>query len=62
MNLLVVIYIAFINNLSRKKVTILQKHIHDNQEELFALIYGRDISKIIQFYHSTISTKSMIAR
>lgn len=60
--LLVVIPIAFINNLSRKKVTMLQKDIHDNQEELFALMEGRDISKISQFYRSTISPKAMIAR
>jgi ABC-type multidrug transport system fused ATPase/permease subunit len=60
--LLVVIPIAFINNLSRKKVTTLQKDIHDNQEELFALMEGRDISKISKFYRSTISPKTMIAR
>jgi len=60
--LLVVIPIAYINNLSRKKVTTLQKDIHDNQEELFALMEGRDIPKISQFYRNTISPKTMIAR
>jgi ABC-type multidrug transport system fused ATPase/permease subunit len=60
--LLVVVPIAFINNLSRNKVTGLQKDIHDNQEELFALMEGRDITKISKFYRSTISPKAMIAR
>ena len=60
--LLIVIPIAFINNLSRNKVTRLQKDIHDNQEELFSLMEGRDITKISQFYRSTISPKAMIAR
>jgi ABC-type multidrug transport system fused ATPase/permease subunit len=60
--LLVVIPVAYINNLSRKNVTRLQKDIHDNQEELFSLIESRDISKIGQFYSNTISPKTMIAR
>jgi ABC-type bacteriocin/lantibiotic exporter with double-glycine peptidase domain len=60
--LFVIIPIAVINNLSRKKVTSLQKDIHDNQEELFHLIESRDTSKITQFYHNTISPKTQIAR
>jgi len=60
--LLVVIPIAYINNLNRKNVTRLQKDIHDNQEELFKLIESRDTSKISQFYTNTISPKTMIAR
>jgi ABC-type multidrug transport system fused ATPase/permease subunit len=60
--LAVIIPIAFINNLNRKKVTLLQKDIHDNQEELFRLIESRDTSKISQFYLNTISPKTSIAR
>jgi ABC-type multidrug transport system fused ATPase/permease subunit len=60
--LLIVIPIAYINNLNRKNVTRLQKDIHDNQEELFNLIESRDTSKISQFYRNTISPKTMIAR
>jgi ABC-type multidrug transport system fused ATPase/permease subunit len=60
--LTVVIPIAFINNLNRKKVTHLQKDIHDNQEELFHLIESRDSSKIALFYQNTISPKTRIAQ
>jgi ABC-type multidrug transport system fused ATPase/permease subunit len=60
--LIVIIPIGFINNLNRKKVTLLQKDIHDNQEELFHLIESRDTSKITQFYRNTISPKTRIAR
>ena len=59
--LAVIIPIAYINNLNRKKVTFLQKNIHDNQEELFHLIESRDTSKIRQFYLNTISPKTRIA-
>jgi ABC-type multidrug transport system fused ATPase/permease subunit len=60
--LVVIIPIAFINNLNRKKVTLFQKDIHDNQEELFHLIESRDTSKISQFYLNTISPKTRIAK
>jgi ABC-type bacteriocin/lantibiotic exporter with double-glycine peptidase domain len=60
--LTVIIPIAIINNLNRKKVTHLQKDIHDNQEELFHLIESRDTSKITSFYEKTISPKTSIAR
>jgi ADP-glucose pyrophosphorylase len=58
----VTIPIAYINNLNRKKVTMLQKDIHDNQEELFNLIESRDTSRISQFYQNTVSPKTRIAR
>jgi ABC-type multidrug transport system fused ATPase/permease subunit len=54
--------IAYINNLNRKKVTILQKDIHDNKEELFSLIESRDTSKISLFYRNTIMPQTKIAR
>jgi ABC-type multidrug transport system fused ATPase/permease subunit len=58
----VIVPIGFINNLNRKKVTHLQKEIHDNQEDLFSLIETRDTSKISKFYGNTISPKIMISR
>jgi ABC-type multidrug transport system fused ATPase/permease subunit len=60
--LAVIFPIGFINNLSRKKVTHLQKDIHDNQEDLFSLIETRDASKISKFYGNTITPKIMISR
>jgi ABC-type multidrug transport system fused ATPase/permease subunit len=60
--LAIVIPVAYINNLNRKNVVMLQKDIHDNQEELFNLIESRDTSKISQFYQKTISPKTRIAR
>jgi ABC-type multidrug transport system fused ATPase/permease subunit len=60
--LVVIIPIAYINNLNRKNVTRLQKDIHDNQEELYKLIENRDISKISNFYTNMISPKTTIAR
>jgi ABC-type multidrug transport system fused ATPase/permease subunit len=58
----VIIPIAYINNLNRKNVTKLQKEIHDNQEELFKLMESKDTKKISQFYRHTISPKTRIAR
>ena len=60
--LAVIIPIAIINNLNRKKVTHFQKDIHDNQEELFHLIESRDATKITSFYQNTISPKTRIAK
>jgi ABC-type multidrug transport system fused ATPase/permease subunit len=58
----VTVPVAYINNLNRKKVTILQKDIHDNKEELFNLIESRDTSRISQFYRNTIVPQTKIAR
>jgi hypothetical protein len=58
----VTVPIAYINNLNRKKVTILQKDIHDNKEELFNLIESRDTSRISMFYRNTIAPQTKIAR
>ncbi len=60
--LAVIIPIGFINNLNRKKVTSLQKDIHDNQEELFHIIETKDVSQISKFYGNTIIPKIMISR
>jgi ABC-type multidrug transport system fused ATPase/permease subunit len=60
--LAVTIPIAYINNISRKNVTCLQKDIHDNQEELFSLMESKDTAKISQFYRNTVMPKTLIAR
>ena len=60
--LAVIIPVAYINNLNQKKVTQLQKDIHDNQEELYKLIENRDTSKIQLFLNNMISPKTRIAR
>ncbi len=60
--LAVIVPVAYINNFNRKKVTYLQKDIHDNQEELFKLIEDRDTSKIHQFYYKMIPPRTSIAR
>lgn len=60
--LLVTMPIAYINNLNRKNVTILQKDIHDNKEELFNLIESRDTTRISQFYRNAIIPQTKIAR
>lgn len=60
--LAVIIPVAFINNLSRKKVAVLQKDIHDNQEELYKLIENKDISRIQSFFINMIPPKTKIAR
>lgn len=54
--------VAYINNLSRKKVTQLQKDIHDNQEELYKLIENRDTSRIHHFFNNMVSPRIRIAR
>lgn len=60
--LAVIFPVAYINNSTRKKVTNLQKDIHDNQEELYKLIENRDTSKVHQFYENMIVPKTRIAR
>jgi ABC-type multidrug transport system fused ATPase/permease subunit len=60
--LAVIVPVAYINNLSQKKVTLLQKDIHDNQEELYKLIENRNTSSIHKFLNNMISPKTRIAR
>jgi ABC-type multidrug transport system fused ATPase/permease subunit len=54
--------VAAINNLNRKKVSILQKEVHDNQEELFKLIENRETDGVNHFYKNMIIPKTRIAR
>jgi len=60
--LAVIIPVAYINNLNRKNVTILQKELHDNQEELYKLMESKDTLRISQFFRNTISPKTRIAK
>jgi len=60
--LAVIFPIAYINNSTRKKVMLLQKDIHDNQEELYQLIENRDTSRLKKFYENMVSPKTSIAR
>jgi ABC-type multidrug transport system fused ATPase/permease subunit len=60
--LAVIVPVAYINNLNRKKVIQFQKDIHDNQEELYKLIENRDTSKIHQYFYNMVGPKTRIAR
>jgi ABC-type multidrug transport system fused ATPase/permease subunit len=60
--LAVILPVAYINNLNRKKVTQLQKDLHDNQEELYKMIENRDTTKIHQFFDNMVSPRISIAR
>jgi ABC-type multidrug transport system fused ATPase/permease subunit len=60
--LAVILPVGYINNLNQKKVTILQKDIHDSQEELYKLIENRDVTKMHQFLNNMIAPKTSIAR
>jgi ABC-type multidrug transport system fused ATPase/permease subunit len=60
--LAVVVPVAYVNNLNRKHVSILQKDIHDNQEELYRLIENKEISTIHKFFNNMISPRTRIAR
>jgi ABC-type multidrug transport system fused ATPase/permease subunit len=60
--LVVVGPVAYINNLTRKKVASLQKDIHDNQEELYRMIENRDTSMLHRFYFNMIPPRTRIAR
>jgi ABC-type multidrug transport system fused ATPase/permease subunit len=58
----VVVPVALINNLNRKKVTSLQKAVHDNQEQLYRQISSLDTPGIHHFFNSMITPKKMISR
>jgi ABC-type multidrug transport system fused ATPase/permease subunit len=60
--LAVIVPVGYINNISRKKVSILQKDIHDNQEELYKLVETRETGRIKDFYFNMINPRTRIAR
>lgn len=60
--LAVVVPVAYVNNNNRKHVAMLQKDIHDNQEELYSLLEHRKTSKIHGFFTNMIGPRTRIAR
>jgi ABC-type multidrug transport system fused ATPase/permease subunit len=60
--LAVIVPVAYVNNNNRKHVAILQKDIHDNQEELYRLIENKDTSRIHQFFNKMIPPRTRIAK
>jgi ABC-type multidrug transport system fused ATPase/permease subunit len=60
--LAVVIPVAYVNNNNRKHVAVLQKDIHDNQEELYKLIENRNTSTIHKFFDNMILPRTRIAK
>jgi ABC-type multidrug transport system fused ATPase/permease subunit len=59
---LVIIPIAFINNIYRKNVVTLQKQLHDTREDQYKIFEAGDMSKIHEFYHSMVIPQTKIAR
>ncbi len=60
--ILVIIPIAFINNIYRKNVVTLQKNIHDTREDQYKIFEAGDMSKIHEYYNSMIIPQTKIAR
>ena len=58
----VIIPIAFINNIYRKNVVTLQKKLHDTREDQYKIFEAGDMSKISEFYHSMVIPQTKIAR
>ena len=52
--ILVIIPIAFINNIYRKNVVTLQKNIHDTREDQYKIFEAGDMSKIHDYYNSMV--------
>ena len=60
--ILVILPIAFINNIYRKNVVTLQKNIHDTREDQYKIFEAGDMSKIHEYYNSMIIPQTKIAR
>jgi len=58
----VILPIAFINNIYRKNVVTLQKELHDTREDQYKIFEAGDVSKIHEFYHSMVIPQTKIAR
>jgi ABC-type multidrug transport system fused ATPase/permease subunit len=59
---LVIIPIAFINNIYRKNVVTLQKDLHDTREDQYKIFEAGDISKIHEYYHNMVIPQTKIAK
>ena len=60
--ILVILPIAFINNIYRKNVVTLQKTLHDTREDQYKIFEAGDMSKIHEYYNSMIIPQTKIAR
>ena len=60
--IIVIIPIAWINNIYRKNVVTLQKELHDTREDQYKIFESGDTSKIHEFYHSMVKPQSRIAK
>ena len=60
--ILVIIPIAFINNVYRKNVVTLQKNLHDTREDQYKIFEAGDMSKIHDYYNSMVIPQTKIAR
>ncbi len=60
--ILVILPIAFINNIYRKNVVTLQKNLHDTREDQYKIFEAGDMSKIHEYYNSMIIPQTKIAR
>jgi ABC-type multidrug transport system fused ATPase/permease subunit len=60
--LVVILPIAFINNLYRKNVEKLQKQINDTREDLYKVVEEKDSSKLHEFFFSMVAPQRKIAR
>lgn len=59
---LVMIPIAYINNIYRKNVVTLQKQLHDTREEQYKIFETGDMEGIKNYYHSMVGPQVKIAR
>ena len=59
---MVMVPIAFINNIYRKNVVTLQKQIHDTREDQYKIFESGNMSKIQDYYHSMVGPQIKIAR
>jgi ABC-type multidrug transport system fused ATPase/permease subunit len=60
--IIVIIPVAFINNIYRRNVVTLQKELHDTREEQYKIFEAGNTTTIQQFYHSMVLPQTKIAR
>ena len=60
--LLVIIPVAFINNIYRKNVVKLQKDIHDTREDQYKVFEEKQVKTIQEYYFSMIRPQAKIAK
>ncbi len=60
--IIVIIPVAFINNIYRRNVITLQKEIHDTREEQYKIFEVGNTMSIQHFYHNMVIPQTKIAR